>query len=190
MKSRCKRLSPDKKTQNNQISRDATDAIIHGVMLSLLCVISYGVITQMLSRASSVARDDDLLGGMWAVIATIFVYRFSYDQTIAAALSRIAATSISFVLCLIYLLFFPFDVWGMATLIGVGALVMVWLGRPDDVITTGITTAVVMVVAAISPEHAWKEPILRVVDTIVGAAVGIIGAVFSSTLATTFASKL
>jgi ABC-type enterobactin transport system permease subunit len=47
-----------------------------------------------------------------------------------------------------------------------------------------------MVVAAISPEHAWKEPILRVVDTIVGAAVGIIGAVFSSTLATTFASKL
>jgi multisubunit Na+/H+ antiporter MnhB subunit len=50
------------------------------------------------------------------------------------------------------------------------------LGRPDEVITTGITTAVVMVVAAISPDHAWKQPILRVVDTIVGVAVGVAGA--------------
>src|SRR6516164_8228105 len=159
------------KTQNNQMSRDITDAIIHGITLSVLCVISYWLITHMLARAFPVSRDDDLLGGMWAVIATVFVYRYGYDQTIAAALSRIAATLLSFVLCLLYLLFLPFDVWGMATLIGIGAVVMVWLGRPDDVITTGITTAVVMVVAAISPEHAWKQPILRVVDTIAGAGI-------------------
>ncbi len=76
----------------------------------------------------------------------------------------------------IYLLFFPFHFWGMATLIGVGAFAMSLLGRPDDVITTGITTAVVMVVGAISPDHAWKEPILRMVDTIVGVAVAVVGA--------------
>jgi uncharacterized membrane protein YccC len=64
----------------------------------------------------------------------------------------------------------------MAALIGVGAVAMSALGRPDDVITTGITTAVVMVVGAISPDHAWKEPILRMVDTIVGVAVGVAGA--------------
>jgi uncharacterized YccA/Bax inhibitor family protein len=50
------------------------------------------------------------------------------------------------------------------------------LRRPDDIITTGITTAVVLVVAALSPDHAWKQPILRVVDTIVGVIVGVIGA--------------
>jgi hypothetical protein len=54
------------KTQNNQMSRDATDAIIHGVMLSVLCLISYWLLTHMLARAFSVSRDDDLLGGMWA----------------------------------------------------------------------------------------------------------------------------
>jgi uncharacterized membrane protein YccC len=75
-----------------------------------------------------------------------------------------------------HLLFFPFHLWGMAALIGVGAVAMSLLGRPDDIITAGITTAVVMVVAAISPDHAWKQPILRVVDTIVGAAVGVAGA--------------
>jgi uncharacterized membrane protein YccC len=76
----------------------------------------------------------------------------------------------------IYLLFFPFHFWGMAMLIGIGAVAMPLLGRPDDVITTGITTAVVMVVGAISLDHAWKEPILRMVDTIIGVAVGVLGA--------------
>jgi uncharacterized membrane protein YccC len=124
----------------------------------------------------SVSRDDDLLGGMWAVVATIFVYRYGYDESVGAALSRIGATSLSFALCFIYLLFFPFHLWGMAALIGVGAIAMSLLGRRDDIITTGITTAVVMVVAAISPDHAWRQPILRVVDTIVGVAVGVVGA--------------
>jgi hypothetical protein len=32
------------------------------------------------------------------------------------------------------------------------------LGRRDDVIMTGITTTVVMVVAAITPTHAWEMP--------------------------------
>jgi hypothetical protein len=89
------------KTQDNQVPPAATDALIHGVMLSVLCVISYWLITHLLAHTFSVARDDDLLGGMWAVIATVFVYRYGYDQTIAAALSRIAATLLSFVLCLL-----------------------------------------------------------------------------------------
>ena len=108
--------------------------------------------------------------------ATIFVYRFSYEQSVGAALSRMGATSLSFALCFIYLLFFPFHLWGMATTIGIGAIAMSLLGRSDDIITTGITTAVVMVVAAISPAHAWKQPILRLADTIVGIGVGVVGA--------------
>ena len=152
------------------------NATIHGIALSTLCVISYGLITHLLVHAFPVSRDDDLLGGMWAVVATIFVYRYSYQQSTGAALSRIAATSLSFALCFVYLLFFPSEVWGMAALIGIGAVAMSVLDRPEDVITTGITTAVVMVVAAISPDHAWKQPILRLLDTIVGVAVGVAGA--------------
>jgi len=47
------------------------------------------------------------------------------------------------------------------------------LGRREDIVTTGITTTVVMVVAAMSPHDAWQQPLLRVVDTLVGIAVGI-----------------
>jgi uncharacterized membrane protein YccC len=67
-----------------------------------------------------------------------------------------AATLLSCSLCFLYLLFFPFDVGGMTTLIGIGAVVMVWRRRPDDLITTGVTTTLVMVVAAVGPDHDWK----------------------------------
>jgi uncharacterized membrane protein YgaE (UPF0421/DUF939 family) len=167
------------KKQQNEMTRysgETRHLFLHGLTLSILCVISYSLITHMLANIISVSRDDDLLGGMWAVVATIFVYRYSYQQSARAAFSRVGATSLSFILCFIYLLFFPFRLWGMALLIGVGAIVMSLLDRPEDVIITGITTAVVMVVAAISPDHAWKQPILRVMDTIVGVAVGLVGA--------------
>jgi uncharacterized membrane protein YccC len=149
------------------------DVLIHSAALSFACVISYWLITHILVHILSVSREDDLLGGMWAVVATVFVYRYCYEESVRAALSRMAATSVSFALCLLYLLMFPFHLWGLGALIGIGAAVMTLIGRSDDTITTGITTAVVMVVAAISPQRAWIEPILRLLDTIVGMAVGV-----------------
>ena len=159
----------------------AADALFHGVMLSILCAISYWLITHILARLFSASRDNDLLGGMWAVVATVFAYRWSYAQSVSAALSRMAATALSFALCFAYLLFFPFQFVGMAALIGMGAIAMSLLDREEDIITTGITTAVVMVVAAMNPDHAWQQPLLRMVDTIVGIAVGVVGASVSPT---------
>jgi len=101
---------------------------------------------------------------------------------VRAALSRIAATSLSFILCLGYLLLFPFSSWGMTILIAIGAVILVIIGRPGEVITTSITTTVVMVVAGISPQHAWRQPILRLFDTLIGIAVGIAAAWIAKSL--------
>jgi len=69
-------------------------------------------------------------------------------------------------------------------LIAIGAIVLDLIGRSEDVITASITTTVVMVVAAISPQQAWRQPILRLIDTIVGIGVGIAGAWIGLKLAT------
>jgi Fusaric acid resistance protein-like len=151
-------------------------AVAMGGALAIACLISYALITHLLSKAYFVSQDDGLLGGMWAVVATVFVYCLSYQQSLSAALSRMAPTLLSFVLCLVYLLIFKFSARGMAALIGIGAIVLTRLGRSEDIITTGITTAVMMVVAGISPQHAWIQPILRLVDTVVGIGVGIVAA--------------
>src|SRR5215831_15534921 len=151
-------------------------ALLHGGATALACLASYLLITRALATVHSVSRADDKLGGMWAVIATVFVYRLGYRESLGAAASRSVATALSFVLCLLYLLAFSFSPLGLALLIGAGTAILMLLGRDGDVVTTGITTAVVLVVAALAPTDAWEQPILRAVDTAAGIAVGLTAA--------------
>ena len=156
-------------------------AAASGAGLAFAALVSYELATRILSSAIS-SRDDQLLGGMWSVVATVFVCRESYKDSVSSAMSRIAATSLSFILCLGYLLLFPFSSWGMTILIAIGAVILIIIGRPGEVISTSITTTVVMVVAGISPQHAWRQPILRLVDTLIGIAVGITAAWIAKSL--------
>jgi uncharacterized membrane protein YccC len=172
--------------QDNPMTRRSpsrlSEAVGQGAALAMACFISYVFITYISSRVYLVSRDGQLLGGMWAAVVTVFIYRESYRQSIIGVLRRIPAILLSFALSLVYLLIFPFDVRGMAVLIGISAIALTLIGRSEDIIATGITTTVVMIVACISPLHAWKQPILLFVDTVVGSAVGIIAVWVSLTI--------
>jgi uncharacterized membrane protein YccC len=137
----------------------------------MMCFVSYLVTTHVLSPF--VAEPDAFLGGMWATVATVFVFRETRANSLAAGISRLIATGVSFALCLAYLLVLPFYPAGLASLLGAGTLILMALRRRDDVVTTGITTTVVMVVAAMSPQDAWHQPLLRLADTVVGIAIGV-----------------
>jgi uncharacterized membrane protein YccC len=154
-------------------------ALLHGGAIALACLVSYLITTRALAAVHSVSTADDKLGGMWAVVATVFVYRLGYRDSLSAAASRSLATVLSFALCLVYLLLFPFNPLGLAALIGIGTAVLMLGGREGDVVTTAITTAVVLVVAALAPTDAWEQPILRAVDTGAGIAVGLAAAWFA-----------
>ena len=139
--------------------------------MALACLISYTMITYVLSPF--IDKPDALLGGMWATVATVFVIRETRLDSLSAGISRLIATCVSFALCLAYLVVLPFHPAGLAALLGIGTAIMMYLDRRDDIVTTGITTTVVMVVAAMSPQDAWHQPVLRLVDTVVGIAIGV-----------------
>jgi uncharacterized membrane protein YgaE (UPF0421/DUF939 family) len=145
--------------------------VVYALDMAIACLIAYWIMTYGLSQV--VDKPSDFLGGMWAVVATVFVFRETRVRSLSAGVARLIATCVSFALCLLYLLLFPFTPLGMAALIGIGTIAMALLGRRDDIVTAGITTAVVMVVAAISPENAWQQPLLRLADTVVGISVGV-----------------
>jgi uncharacterized membrane protein YgaE (UPF0421/DUF939 family) len=145
--------------------------VVYALNMAVACLISYWIMTRILARF--VDAPSDFLGGMWAVVATVFVFRESRARSLSAGIARLIATCVSFALCLLYLSLFPFRPVGMAALIAIGTVVMALLGRRDDIVTTGITTAVVMVVAAMSPEDAWHQPLLRLADTVIGIAIGV-----------------
>jgi Fusaric acid resistance protein-like len=151
----------------------ARAAVVEAAVLAVACLVTYLFVTHVITLAYVAPPEDDLLGGVWAVVATIFVLRDSYEQSVAAAVSRVAATSVSFAICLIYLLFLPFYVWAFAALIGLSVLTVTLMGRPGDAVTAAISTAVLMGVAAVNPQDAWLQPILRLVDTLAGVAFGV-----------------
>jgi hypothetical protein len=63
---------------------------------------------------------------MRAVVVTVFMYRYAYEQTIAAGLWCISTTLVSFVLCFACPVVFPFSMRGIAILIGTRFRGAVW----------------------------------------------------------------
>jgi len=124
-----------------------TNDIAYSINMAPSCPIIYWIMAFALS--SLVETDTDYLGGMWAAVAAVFVFRDSRENNLSAGISRFIATCVSFLLCTIYLCIFPFTPLGMAALVCIGTSAMTLLGCRDDIITTEITTVVVMVVAAI-----------------------------------------
>jgi uncharacterized membrane protein YccC len=143
----------------------------YALHMTIACLVSYAISTSLL--APFVDRPDVLLGGMWATVATVFVFRSTRLDSLSAGMSRLSATCVSFALCLAYLVVFSFQPVGLAVLLGIGTVIMMYLDRRDDILTTGITTVVVMFVAAVSPQDAWHQPLLRLGDTVVGITVGV-----------------
>jgi uncharacterized membrane protein YccC len=145
--------------------------LIYSITMGLACLVSFWIMTKLLNPI--VAKDDDLLGGMWAAVAAAFVFRDTRFNSLAAGTSRLVATLVSILLCFAYLLVAPPSALGMAILLTVGALIMILLDRREELITTAITTIVVMVVAMLSP-NPRHQPILRFIDTLVGVGAGVL----------------
>jgi uncharacterized membrane protein YgaE (UPF0421/DUF939 family) len=144
--------------------------IAYAVDMSIACLITYWLTAFLIPY---MGRPATLVGILWAVISTVFVYRDTRSRSLAAGISRLAATLISLLLCLSWLSLFPISSFGMAVLIAIGTLIAMSLGRREDIGLTAITTAVVMIVAANEPQNAWLQPLLRLADTVIGITVGV-----------------
>jgi uncharacterized membrane protein YgaE (UPF0421/DUF939 family) len=145
--------------------------VAYAIDMAAAAVITYCLMTFVIP--SLVNRPIDPVGVLWAVISTVFVFRDTRAHSLSAGLSRLVATFVSFALCLMYLALFPANPLALIALLTIGTLLMMLLGRRDDIGLTAITTAVVLIVAANVPHDALQQPFFRLIDTIVGIAVGV-----------------
>jgi uncharacterized membrane protein YccC len=156
-----------------ELQADTRATAIYSIALGLSALACYWLAAHVINPIHKVSATGDTIGALWATISTIFVYRHSYDESESAALSRIAGTLVSFVLCLVYLLLFPFHLWAIAVLIAIGAFVLALAGRPQDTMPASLATVVVLVIASIDRHDAWQQPIMRLLDTVLGVAIGL-----------------
>ena len=153
------------------MSQRVPAALVHSIALALACAASYLLTTRAQPRAPDLPARCAHRGDVGDDRHRIRVQAELRPEPGSGPLSSVGNPS-----QLRSLLRLPavpsFSVWGMALLIGVGALVLLLIGHADDVITATATTSVVMVLAAISPHDAWEQPVLRLADTAVGIAMG------------------
>jgi uncharacterized membrane protein YccC len=120
--------------------------IAYAVDMAVACLITYWFVVFLLPHL--VSRPSTTVGVLWAVISTVFVYRDTRAHSLSAGISRLIATFASCCLCLIYLWLLPAATIGMAVLIAIGAMLMILIGRRDEMGLTAITIAVIMIIAA------------------------------------------
>ena len=66
------------------LQTDVRAAAADSILLAVAYLISYWLAIRVLTPVYSVSADDDALGGMRAVIATVFLFRDSYNKSLAA----------------------------------------------------------------------------------------------------------
>jgi hypothetical protein len=96
--------------------------LLHGVTLSILCVLG--------CARFSVSRDD---GSGDCICASLWLRGKCRSGPVGDGGHYVELRSLFHLPAL-----FPFQRWGLATLIGVEAVVMSLLSRPDDIITISI----------------------------------------------------
>lgn len=64
--------------------------MIYAFDMAVACVMSYILATELLGRF--VDQANTLLGGMWAAVATVFVFRETREGSLSAGISRLIAT--------------------------------------------------------------------------------------------------
>ncbi|KQO05419.1 hypothetical protein ASF06_18180 [Agreia sp. Leaf244] len=158
---------------------------IAAVLLGVVCSCVYLLMVLLVGPLLGEPKNSVEIGGMWAVLATIFVYRASVREGSKSAWTRLAATALSFAICFVYLLIFPVVPVGIGAVVAIGTLIAVVIGRPEDAALTGITSVVVLVVADLaSPAPGWIQPLLRLFDTAVGIGAGLAAAMLLSFVTT------
>jgi uncharacterized membrane protein YccC len=154
-----------------KFSKPAVWDVVYALDMAVACLITYWVMAFLLPHWFGWPSTS--VGVLWAVISTVFVYKDSRAHSLSAGISRLITTFASFALCLVYLWLLPATVIGMAALIAIGVLLMILIDRRDETGLTAITIAVIMIVAASNPQNPELQPILRLVDTVVGITVGV-----------------
>src|ERR1700694_810424 len=66
--------------------------VVYALNMAIACLITYWIVTHILSRF--VDETSGLLGGMWAVAATVFVFRETRRRSLSAGADRLIATCV------------------------------------------------------------------------------------------------
>lgn len=113
-------------------------------------------------------------GAMLAAIASVVALQADVKTSIKQGWRRVLGTFIGAVIACIYLLIFPFSVFGLIVSVFVLEIVCMTMNIPDNGKMATIALIVIMLISQRNPEiPPIINSLLRFLETAVGAAIGI-----------------
>lgn len=114
------------------------------------------------------------MGSMLAAISSVVVLQGDLKTSIRQGWLRVIGTFIGTVIAYLYLILFPFTLWGMVVTVFVLDLLCMLFGIPDNGRMATITLVVILIVSKMSPDLSpLINGLLRFTEATVGAFIGI-----------------
>ncbi len=101
--------------------------VVYSINMGLACLIAYAITTSLLISAT--ARDDDLLGGMWAAVATILIAVGTLVMMLLDRREDIITTAIPTIVIIVVAILSPAHAWAQPlfrlfdTVVGIGVAI-------------------------------------------------------------------
>jgi uncharacterized membrane protein YccC len=115
------------------------------------------------------------IGAVWCVVAGIVVLQASRHETMKASILRLVGTFVGAFVGAIYLLLFPYNIWGMSIAVGVTVLLSQILHVPDNGRLAAITVVIVLAFSAALPDlNPWANAGLRFFESCIGASIAVL----------------
>lgn len=145
------------------------------LLLGATCVLVFWLTWNVIGSIAQESTQSRAVGTIWAVVSTIFVFHDTAADRRQLLERRIAATLLAFALCELYLLVLPFSIWGLGVMVALSGIAATLIGRPGDAGTAAITTAVILIASSLTqPNLVLFQPLLRLIDTILGAGINVL----------------
>jgi len=123
---------------------------------------------------SHIHQASKLLGAMLAAVSSLVVLQADVKTSVKSGWLRILGTFIGVIIAYVYLVFFSFNIWGMALSVFLLSLLCMWVGIPDDGRIATMTLVMILIISEMSPElPPLTNGMLRFCEATIGSLIGI-----------------
>ncbi len=157
------------------------DAYVRSIYVTMLVLIGYflGYEFDILGPIHATAA---VIGALWAAATVLTVYKDCFQETLDGFLATVAAAVLGSLIAVIYLLWFPQHLWGLALVILLTMLLSQTLGFADRGRQMVSMLLIIVIFSHISAASPWVNAGMRNIEVLLGALVGLVGGYFGEKL--------
>ncbi|MBU2805643.1 FUSC family protein [Acidithiobacillus ferridurans] len=132
------------------------DSYVRSVYVTGLVLLGYFAGYEI-NQLAPIHATENLIGALWAAATVLTVYKDQRSESQKSFFATLIAAWLGSLIAVVYLLWFPQHLWGLAPIIALAMLL------------------IIVIFSRISANSPWVNASMRDLEVLVGAVVGLVG---------------